>query len=463
MQSSSQPHVILIGAGLAGSLLAVYLARRGFRVDIYERRVDMRREDISAGRSINLALSARGIHALEEVGLYDEILPIVIPMRGRMLHGDDRRTVFSPYGQNDREVINAVSRGELNKKLMDLAERHPGVTIHFHQRCVGMDLETGEAELRDERTGDVFRVRADTVIGTDGSASAVRDAMMRAIHRFNYSQQYLDHGYKELLLPAGADGQFLIEKHALHIWPRHSFMLIALPNIDATFTCTLFFPHEGSESFAALSTPDAVSRFFQAQFPDFVPHLPDLADQFFENPTGALATVRCDPWHYEGKAALLGDAAHAIVPFFGQGMNCSFEDCTVLNACIEEYGTDWPRVFTSYNQMRKRNTEAIADLAIENFIEMRDLVANRHFLFMKRVGLELERRFPDRFVPKYSMVSFHRVPYAVALERGRAQDAILQSLCRDTDQIEDIDWSVAERLIADALPPLDVTTAFVVP
>jgi kynurenine 3-monooxygenase len=453
---SPQPHVILIGAGLSGSLLAVYLARRGYRVDVYERRVDMRRERISAGRSINLALSARGIHALEEVGLYEEILPIVNPMRGRMLHAVDGRTIFSPYGQNEREVINAVSRGDLNMKLMDLAERQPGVALHFQQRCIGMDLERGEVELRDERTGAVSRVRGDTAIGTDGSASAMRDAMMRALPRFNFSQQYLEHGYKELLLPAGADGSFRIERNALHIWPRHSYMLIALPNIDGSFTCTLFYPHEGDSSFASMTTAEAVRAFFRREFPDFAAHIPDLAEQFLGNPTGALATVRCQPWHVDGKAALLGDAAHAIVPFFGQGMNCSFEDCVWLNRCIDERGPDWPNVYADYEQLRKRNADAIADLALENFVEMRDLVADPHFLFMKRVGLELERRHPDRFIPKYSMVSFHRIPYATALERGRQQDEILTRLCAGMDNVDAIDWTAAERMIAASLAPLDL-------
>lgn len=454
--ASTQPHVILIGAGLSGSLLAVYLARKGFRVDIYERRPDMRREQISAGRSINLALSTRGIHALKEVGLYDQILPLVIPMAGRMVHGIDGSTTYAPYGQREDEVINAVSRGELNKKLMDLAEQFPDIRIHFHQRCTWMDLETGEVELKDENTGAIHYARADTVIGTDGSASALREAMMRTIHQFNYSQEYLAHGYKELLVPASGDGGFQIANHALHIWPRRSFMLIALPNIDASFTCTLFLAHDGAPGFSALRTPEAVEDFFRGEFPDFIELIPDLTRQFFENPTGALVTIRCSPWRYEGKAALLGDAAHAIVPFFGQGMNCSFEDCTWLNVCIDQEGTDWPRVYAAYEMLRKSNTDAIADLALENFVEMRDLVADPHFLFMKRVGLELEKRFPDRFIPKYSMVTFHRIPYATALERGRIQDTILKTLCVHAGTLDEVDWGNAERMINNMLPPMDL-------
>jgi kynurenine 3-monooxygenase len=454
--SSSPPHVILIGAGVSGSLLAVFLARRGFRVDIYERRPDMRVERLAASRSINLALTTRGIHALREAGLWEQVLPIVVPMRGRMMHALDGRTVFADYGQLDTEVIYAVSRADLTMTLMDCAERQPGVTIHFRQCCVDMDPDSGEVSLRDEESGVVSRVKADTVIGTDGSASGLREAMRRGLPHFSYARHNPEYGYKAMVLPAAVDGSYRLQAHALHVWPRHSFMLTAQPNIDATFSCTLFLPHEGEQSFAALSTPDAVRRFFHTEFPDFAPLMPDLAEQFLAHPTGDLATIRCLPWRHEGKAALLGDAAHAIVPFFGQGMNCSFEDCVCLDRCIEEHGMDWPVVFASYERLRKPNTDAVADLALENFVEMRDLVTDPRFLFMKRVEIELGKRYPERFIPKYSMITFHRIPYATVHARGMAQDVILQALCAGTERLDAIDWSAAERLIADALPPLDV-------
>ena len=440
-------------SGRAGSLLAISLAKKGFRVDVYERRPDMRAVEISAGRSINLALSVRGIHALKDVGLFDDIAPKLLPMRGRMIHAVTGERVFSQYGKDATEVINSVSRADLNMRLLDLAESQSGVRIHFQQRCTGIDLASGAVRLRDETDGRAYTATADTVIGTDGSASAIR-AEMQNLDGFTITEDILEHGYKELVIPAGPGGKFLLESDALHIWPRHAYMMIALPNIDKTFTCTLFFPHEGELSFASLDTPARVRDFFAAQFPDAVPLMPTLEETFFANPTGSLATVRCRPWHAGGTVALLGDASHAIVPFFGQGMNCAFEDCTVLSECINRHGTDWDKVYRAYDELRKPNADAIADLALENFIEMRDKVADAHFLLTKAVGLALEQRFPDRFVPKYSMVSFHRVPYAVAQRRGRIQDDILDLLCAHITRIEDVDWEHAGVLIQEMLIPL---------
>ncbi len=451
--SADRSHVILIGAGLAGTLLAVSLARRGFRVDLYERRPDMRSARISAGRSINLALSVRGIHALEEVGLADDILSIAIPMHSRCIHPHAGAPFFVPYGQDESQHINSVSRGELNKRLLSCAEGFPDVTIHFETRCIGMDLDSGEVHLRDERDGREFTARADTVIGTDGSASALRGAMLQR-GRFNYAQQYLEHGYKELHIPAGADGAFQLERHALHIWPRMSYMLIGLPNLDGSFTLTLFFPFEGDPSFSSLATPAQAWAFFDDQFADALALMPTFDEDFAHNPASALVTVRCAPWHVEGRVALLGDAAHAIVPFFGQGMNASFEDCSALAACIDEHGADWSRVFSDYEQRRRRNADAIADLAIENFVEMRDLTADPHFLLKRAAGLELERRFPDMFIPKYSMVSFTRIPYADAQARGRVQDRILEQLCADRTRIDDVDWDLAYTLVTTTLSPI---------
>lgn len=442
--------ITLIGAGLAGSLLAIYLAKRGFQVEIYERRPDMRTAKISAGRSINLALSARGIHALKEVGLHEEIMKIAIPMKGRMIHALDGTLTFQPYGKNESEVIHATSRGQLNMRLMDAAEKHKGVKIHFNATCAGMNLKTGDLGLHNEISGEDWVMPTQTVIGTDGSASAIRIEMLKA-GRFNFSQQYLEHGYKELTIPSGQNGEFLLEKNALHIWPRGTFMLIALPNMDGSFTCTFFFPFEGQQSFAMLDTGEKLLSFFQKQFPDAVPLMPAIVEDFFANPTGAMVTIKCDPWHVEDKVALLGDAAHAIVPFFGQGMNCAFEDCTYLDQCIAKHGDDWKKVFEEYEGLRKINADAIADMALENFVEMRDRTADPNFLLKKKVEQALEDKFPELFIPKYSMVSFHRLPYAAALAKGTVQDKILADLCSSIHSVEELDWQKAETLIKKTL------------
>jgi kynurenine 3-monooxygenase len=448
--------VSLIGAGLNGPLLALGLVQRGFRVEIYERRPDMRRERISAGRSINLALSTRGIHALTEAGLWNKMRKIVVPMKGRMMHSAASELTFQPYGKDEAEVINSISRAELNIELMNAAEA-AGVKIFFQQRCTGIDLKTGGLKLRDTRTGDDQTPKSSVVIGCDGSASALRGEMLK-LSRFNFSQQYLDYGYKELTIPAGPDGKHVLESNALHIWPRGNYMLIALPNVDGTFACILFLPFDGQDSFAQLTTHSAVLRFFEARFPDVIPLLPDLAGSFFANPTGSMVTIKCSPWHVEGRVLLLGDAAHAIVPFFGQGINCGFEDCTSLLALLDQHGADWARVCSDFEMARKVNTDAIADLAVENFVEMRDRVADPRFLFRKKVELALEAKYPQLFVPKYAMVTFHRIPYAIALKRGQVQDRMLTDLCEPIERMEDLDWSKADRLIRSELTPLELAS-----
>jgi kynurenine 3-monooxygenase len=461
--------IALVGGGLAGPLLSIYLARHGYSVDIYERRPDMRKENIPAGRSINLALSTRGIHALSKVGIVDDIMKIAIPMRGRMIHPPEGATSFQRYGRDDTEVIYATSRGELNKALLYAAEKLAGVRIHFNKRCIGMDLEAGAIHLRDERTGQTETVRTSPVIGTDGSASAIRMEMQKT-GRFTLSQSYLDYGYKELLIPAGRDGSFLMEKHALHIWPRTTYMLIALPNMDGSFTATFFFPFEGEKSFERLADESSVRSFFTAEFPDVAPLMPTLLEDFFANPTGSMVTIKCTPWFVGNKAALLGDASHAIVPFFGQGMNCAFESCSVLDEIIgkrtAEHGKrgvateagknlggelDWESVFREFESLRKANTDAIADLAVENFVEMRDLVARPDFQLRKKIEQALQARWPERFTPKYSMVTFQRIPYAVAMEKGRIQEMILNQLASGLSSVGDLDWSRADRLIREHL------------
>src|SRR5579862_302381 len=445
--------ITLIGAGLNGPLLALGLIKRGFDVDIYERRPDMRRVKISAGRSINLALSTRGIYALTEAGLWQGMQPIIIPMKGRTMHAPDSKLTFQAYGKDESEVINSVSRAELNIALLNAAEAQ-GVKIHFERRCTGIRFKDRHLSLRDEASGKETEVEYRVVVGCDGSASALREAMLR-LNRFNFSQEYLNYGYKELTIAAGPGGKHALETHALHIWPRGNYMLIALPNIDGTFACILFLPFEGADSFEGLTTKALVQAFFQSRFPDVVSLMPDLAESFFANPTGTMVTIKCSPWHVGGQVLLLGDAAHAIVPFFGQGINCGFEDCTILLELLDRHGADWEKVFREFEEARKINTDAIADMAIDNFVEMRDRVGDRRFLLRKQVELALEAKYPRQFVPKYAMVTFHRVPYATALERGQVQERILAELCQGIERVDDLDWTKADALIRNGLPPME--------
>jgi kynurenine 3-monooxygenase len=451
---SAKSKITLIGSGLTGPLLGVELLRRGFEVELFERRPDMRRVHMSAGRSINLALSTRGIHALRQAGLWEDMQRIIIQMKGRRMHAVSGELTFQPYGKDETEVINSISRAELNIALMNAAEAR-GVQIHFNQRCTGFDLKSGAVHIHDEVTGADRTVESDVVIGTDGSASAIRTEMLK-LNRFNFSQQYLNYGYKELTIAPGPDGKHAMEINALHIWPRGTFMLIALPNIDGTFGCILFLPFEGPESFETINSEAELAKFFQSRFPDAVPLMPDLSEYYFGNPTGSMVTIKCSPWHVGGKALILGDAAHAIVPFFGQGLNCAFEDCTILLDLLDRQGPDWARIFTDFECSRKGDTDAIADLAVENFVEMRDKVADPRFLFRKKVELALEAKYPGLFVPKYAMVTFHRVPYSVAAERGHIQDRMLGELCDHIDRIDDLDWQKADALVHRDLTPLGV-------
>jgi len=445
--------VTLIGAGLNGPLLGLELVKRGFRIEIYERRNDMRQVPMSAGRSINLAISTRGIYALRQAGLWDALQRIAIPMKGRMMHSMNAELTFQRYGKDDSEVIYSISRAELNIALMNALEER-GVSIRFQERCVGVNFKTGALQLRNEGTGSERTVKSDVVIACDGSASAVRGQMLHW-SRFNFSQQYLNYGYKELTIPALA-GKHVLEINALHIWPRGNYMLIALPNVDGTFGCILFLPFLGPDSFEQLITREAVTEFFRVHFADTVPLMPGLADNFFANPTGAMVTIKCSPWHVGGRALLLGDSAHAIVPFFGQGINCGFEDCTILLELLDRHGADWDCVFSEFEVARKENTDAIADMAVENFVEMRDRVADPRFLLRKRVELALERKYPELFVPKYAMVTFHRIPYSVALKRGEIQERVLVELCDPIDRVDQLDWSRADQLIRSQLLPLEI-------
>jgi kynurenine 3-monooxygenase len=427
MNSNNEPKVAIVGAGLAGALMACYLAKAGYRVEVYEKRPDPRSSDQAGGRSINLAISIRGIHALREVGLADEVLKTAIPMRGRMIHARTRALSFQPYGKDDSESIHSVSRAGLNLSLVNAAARYDSVQLFFHNRCHGVDLQKATVELIDEATQAASHVAGGIIIGADGAYSSVR-AQMQKQERFNYQQDYLGHGYKELTIPPGPGGSFRMEKHALHIWPRRSFMMIALPNLDGSFTCTLFYPFEGPKSFAALQTEAQVLRFFNEQFPDAVPLMPTLAADFLKNPTGTLLTIRSSPWHVGGKVVLLGDACHAVVPFLGQGMNAAFEDCTVLSQCVAEHASDWEAAFETYEARRMVDVNTLAELCLDNFIEMRDRVGSRAFLLKKRWEILLHTLFPRWYLPLYTLVSFTRTPYAEALARARKQDQIVRGV-----------------------------------
>lgn len=441
-----QHELTVVGSGLTGPLLSLFLAQAGYSVRLFERRPDPRRVFLGAGRSINLALSARGMYALAEVGLQEAVMKAAIPMRGRMLHDRQGQLQFQPYGQAG-EVINAISRAALNETLIQAAEASGRIRLHFDQRCTGYDFDSHTVHFEDNNDQSHYAFQAQgPVFGTDGAGSVLRRALIERV-RVNYSQNYLDYGYKELSIPASPEGGFRMEPQALHIWPRSTFMLIALPNPDGSFTCTLFFPFEGPESFEALQTPEDVRAFFKREFPDALALMPDLTETFFQNPTGTLATIQLSPWYSQGELLLLGDAAHAIVPFFGQGMNCSFEDCTILKQVIQRHRSNWPAVFRDYHRQRKPDTDAIATLALENFVEMRDKVNDPAFQLQKQVSLLLEQRYGARFIPKYSQVSFHRVPYSLARIHGVLQQSLLEELCAGIQSPEALDWALADQLI----------------
>ncbi len=414
---------VLVGSGLAGGLLAAYLGRRGYDVDLYERRADPREGNIVGGRSINLAISTRGIHALERIGIADEALRHAIPMRGRMIHDKSGTLHFAPYDVDPKKCINSIGRASLNTAVIEAAQRYANVRVHFNHKCTDVDLDEAVCHLESE-TGKLT-ARGDAVIGVDGAFSAVRASMQQNIDNFQYNESYLAHGYKELTIPPGPDDSWQMEKNALHIWPRKSFMMIALPNPDGSFTCTLFWEFEGPRSFATTKTEDDVRRFFDEEFPDAVPLMPTLLEDFKNNPTGSLVTIRCAPWYYRDRVCLLGDAAHAVVPFYGQGMNAAFEDCVVLDECLEKFPNNRERAFAEYFSRRKENADALADLAIGNFIEMRDKTASRAFRAKKKLDHFLEAALPGMYLPLYTMVTFTRVPYAQAARRARLQDRIL--------------------------------------
>lgn len=425
MNKMLKEQVAIFGGGLVGSLLAIYLAQKGCKVNVYERRADMRRAGAEAGRSINLALSDRGWRALEGVGIAEEVRQISIPMKGRMIHSQSGELAFQPYGK-EGQAIYSVSRGVLNNKLLDLAESFPGVHYHFNSRCENIDFAATRASVTDLKGGNSFEVEADIIFGADGAYSSVRGAMQRT-DRFNFEQFYIEHGYKELSIPPAAEGGWRLEKHALHIWPRKQFMMIALPNLDGSFTCTLFLAFEGATSFDKLRTKEEVRAFFNENFPDAVPHMPELEEEFFTNPTASLVTIKCFPW-VKGKVALIGDASHGIVPFYGQGMNAGFEDCRILHEIIQKLDGDWSQVLEEYQRSRKPNADAIAALALQNFVEMRDLVADPMFLLRKKIEAKIHAMYPDKWIPLYSMVTFSDISYADALKGGQRHNEIMNKI-----------------------------------
>jgi kynurenine 3-monooxygenase len=432
----SADRIAIIGAGLGGALMACYLGRAGYNVAVYERRSDPRKHGFLGGRSINLALSERGLSALRQVGLAEEVLKKVIPMPGRMIHSPDKSLHFQAYSKDPTDRINSVSRGELSILLINAAEAYPNVKMHFDHRCAAIDFKGSVITFEREDTHETVGIETDRIIGADGAYSIVRLQMMLNTDRFEYRQDFLQHGYKELTIPPAAAcgfapnderltkwGGFAMNPNALHIWPRGSYMMIALPNQDQSFTCTCFWPFSG---FEALKTDEQIRSYFEEHFPDAVPLMPTLIEDFKRNPTSSLVTVKCWPWHMNDNAVLLGDAAHAIVPFYGQGMNCAFEDCTALMHCIDRHKSDWRRAFEEYAAMRKPNADAIAEMALLNFIEMRDKTASALFRGKKKLEHALHAIFPNWFMPLYNMISFSTIPYSEAQRRAARQNRNLK-------------------------------------
>ena len=451
MKPRHEQPIRIVGAGLAGALLAIMLARRGFGVTVFERRSDPRSAETERGRSINLALAARGMRALEAAGLMDRVRPLLIPMRGRMVHDRAGGTSLHPYGQREHEVIFSVSRADLNRLLIEEAAQHPSVTLRFGHHCLGADVSRDVLRFRDAQAQAEYELPLTPAIAADGAGSAVRASLAFGGHVVA-REDFLDHDYKELSIPAVA-GKHALEPRALHVWPRGGYMLIALPNTDGSFTATLFLARKGESSFTALSAPGKAWEFFSREFPDAIALMPAFTEEFRSHPQGQLGTVHTASFHAGGRVLLLGDAAHAIVPFHGQGMNAAFEDCLVLESLLER-SPDWESLFTAFSDVRMPDTEAIAKMAIENYTEMRHTVLDSKFVRQKQLALELESRFPERFIPRYAMVMFHpEIPYGEALRRGAIQAGILEEVDASAGRSGQYDFALAERLITQRLTP----------
>ena len=426
--------ILIVGAGLCGSLLALRMAQRGYQVEVYESRSDLRNSVISAGRSINLSLSDRGLKALRMAGLEKKARALCIPMKGRLMHDAVSNTFESNYSGRQGECINSISRGNLNGLLLTEAEKYPNVNIHFNTKCLEIDIETKIARFQSFDSKEQFTVQADVIFGTDGAGSSLRKSYEKQFPAFKVSQEFLTHGYKELEIPADKNGGHLISKEHLHIWPRGDYMLIALPNMDGSFTVTLFLSYsEGSYNFDNLITKEKIIEFFEKDFPDTLALIPDVLKEFENNPTGKLGTVKCYPWAYKGNTLLLGDSSHAIVPFYGQGMNASFEDVFVFDSVLNQFEGDWATVFSEFQKQRKIDADAIADLAIDNYYEMRDHVANPLFKEKRIVEMGLEKFFPTEYFSKYSLVTFNEhIGYHEAMTKGRAQDKVLLKMVEES-------------------------------
>lgn len=442
--------IAIAGAGLVGSLEALHLAQRGYDVSVFEGRNDLRAKEAKGGRSINLALSDRGRKALRAVGLEERIMEMAIPMEGRMIHPLEGETDLQRYGSKG-QAIYSVSRSGLNRELLKAADQHDALSLHFEQKCRDLDLEKNELVLEDRKSQESYRKGFDRIIGTDGAFSSIRMRLMKT-DRFDYSQSFLEHGYKELQIPPDANGEHRMYKNALHIWPRGSYMMIALPNPDGSFTCTLFLPFEGKTSFESLDTEEKVKGFFDENFPDAVPLMPSLLEDFKKNPTSSLVTIRCEPWHYQSKVLLMGDAAHAIVPFYGQGMNAGFEDCSILDELLEAHD-DTGAAFEAFSRQRKEDADAIADLALWNFVEMRDKTIDPKFLLRKKIEKRLHEKHPEAWKPLYSMVTFSHEPYSKALKEGKKQAAIMERIMERSDieekwDSEEVEEEALQRLQA---------------
>ena len=432
--------VTIVGAGLVGSLWSVYMSKAGYKVKIFERRPDIRQANISAGKSINLALSDRGWKALDKVGVGDQIREIAIPMTGRIMHDLEGKLTAQPYGK-EGQAIYSVSRGGVNAKMMEIAENIGGAEIFYNEHCVDVDLENGITYLKNSETGIETQVKSDLIFACDGVFSAVRYKSMQKLDKFNYEQRFIEDGYRELLLPANEDGSYKLDKNALHIWPRGRFMLIALANENGSFTCTLFMPSKGENSFEALTSKEKVNIFFKETFPDFYEMMPSVGAAWGDHPLSSLAIIRCYPWT-SGKVALMGDAAHATVPFYGQGMNSGFEDCSVLAEIMDKHGDDWDAIFEEYQILRKPDGDAIQDLSIHNYHVMRDYVGDPKFLLQKKIEAKINAAHPDKWMPLYSQVTFSHIRYSEALKVGMRQEAIMKEVM-DKSNIESI-WDSTE-------------------
>lgn len=436
----------IIGAGLVGSLWSVHLSKAGYKVQIFEMRSDLRKADISAGKSINLALSTRGWTAFEKAGVRKEIESIALPMYGRTMHAQDGDLTYQPYGL-DGEAIFSVSRAGINCKMMDIAEDYGNAEIFYNEKCTGADLKNGIVHLENTQTGEKKSIKSDVVFAADGAFSAVRYTAMQKSPRFDYHQWFIEDGYRELLLPANEDGTHKLSKDSLHIWPRGRFMMIALPNEDGSYTCTLFMPYEGHEfSFDKLNTKADVEHFFKTVFPDFYELMPDVADTWEDYPLASLGIIRCYPWT-NGKFALMGDAAHATVPFYGQGMNSGFEDCSVMYDLMVKHNEDWPAVFEEYQRLRKPDGDALQDLSLYNYHVMRDYVGDPQFLLQKRFERRVQQLYPQSYMPLYSQVSFSNIRYSEAYEKGMAQDKYMKEIMKKNDLAKMFEANTIDTLI----------------